>query len=164
MFSPPDQNYTYVLTAGDYQVPYVTLGSGQTVYVSGTVRILVDGDTSVTGNGQIVVAPGASIEYYSRGNVNISGNGIINANGVPKDFALIGLPSCTSIQYSGNAKFTGTIYAPSADMTISGNGDTAGAFVGKSVKIGGNGVFHFDEALMGDPREGRFIAMSWEEI
>lgn len=157
-------NYTYVLSAGDYQVPYVSLGNGQTVYISGKVRILVDGDTSVTGSGQIVVAPGASIEYYSRGNVNVAGNGIINGSGVPKDFMLVGLPSCTSISYSGNAKFVGTMYAPQADMTISGSGDTCGAFVGKSVKIAGNGIFHFDEALLGDPREGRFIAASWEEI
>lgn len=157
-------NYTYVLSSGDYQVPYVTLGSGQTVYITGKVRILVDGDTKLSSSGQIVVAPGASIEYYSRGNMYVSGNGIINGSGVPKDFMLIGLNTCTRIDYSGNAKFVGTIYAPYADLTIAGNGDTSGAFVGKSVKMAGNGVFHFDEALMGDPREGRFIAASWQEL
>jgi len=157
-------NYTYVLSSGDYQVPMVSLGNGQTVYVSGKVRILVDGDTSVSGSGQIVIAPGASIEYYSRGNVNVSGNGIINGSGVPKDFTLVGLPTCTTINYTGNAKFVGTMYAPSADLKIAGGGSTSGAFVGKSVKIAGDGVFHFDEALMGDPREGRFVATSWEEI
>ena len=74
------------------------------------------------------------------------------------------MPTCTSIQYTGNAKFVGTMYAPSADLKIAGGGNTCGAFVGKSVKIAGDGVFHFDEALMGDPRDGRFVATSWEEI
>ena len=79
----------------------------------------------------------------------ISGNGIVNAAGNAANCQLWGLPSLTSLTYSGNGTFIGTVYSPEAVCTLTGNGDMSGAVVGKSVTLGGNGNFHYDEALGG---------------
>ena len=39
------------------------------------------------------------------------------------------------------------VYAPGAAITVAGNGDVFGAFVGDTVTIAGNSKFHYDRAL-----------------
>ena len=48
--------------------------NGSTTYV----EIHVTGDISVTGNGQITVAPGVHATIYFDRNLDIAGNGILN--------------------------------------------------------------------------------------
>jgi hypothetical protein len=76
---------------------------------------------------------------------------------------VVGLNTCTSVRYAGNSEFTGTIYAPNADVTMIGTSDAYGAFVGKTFMIGGTMDLHYDEALRDVPNRGRFIVKSWEE-
>jgi hypothetical protein len=63
------------------------------------------------------------------------------------------LPGCASISYSGGSDFTGTIYAPEADISLTGGGATAmnfsGALTANSIKLSGNYQFHYDQALCG---------------
>ncbi len=157
-------NYTYVLANGDYHLNELKLSSSDTVLVTGQARIVVDGVTSLSGSAAIVIGTGASVEWYSRGQVDLAGNGVVNGSGQPKNFMLTGLGTCTAVSYSGSSRFVGTIYAPRADVKLSGNADACGALVGNTIKLVGNMNFHYDESLKGNPREGRFLAASWEEI
>ena len=157
-------NYTYVLAAGDYHVPSVNLSSGD-IAVTGKVRILVDGSTSISGSdGMIYLAPGASIEYYSGGDFSIAGKGLVNVGGLAQNFNLYGLSTCKTITYSGSAQFVGTVYAPSSDVKMSGSSKATGAVVGKTISLAGEMSFHYDEALKGNPRGGRYLAASWTEV
>ena len=167
---PPQQNvivngvsYSYVLGNGDYFLNSLNL-SGGGVLVQGKARVHVAGQTSLSSTAHILLAPGATVEYYAGGDINVSGRGWVNANGLAKDFNVYALNTCNSINYSGDAQFVGTIYAPRSDIKMSGGSDAFGAMVGKSITFSGDMSFHYDESLKGDPRQGRFVAASWQEL
>jgi hypothetical protein len=157
-------NYTYVLTNADYSVPSISLGSSDKVIVMGKVRIRVTGPTALTSDAHIIVAPGATIEMYCYGNVNMAGKGVVNFPGFAKNFAIIGLPTCTTVSYSGQVQFCGTIYAPNATVSLTGTAAAYGAFVGRTLSLSGGMSVHYDEALRGNPNSGRFLAASWQEL
>ena len=88
----------------------------------------------------------------------------MNTPGFAKNFSLYGLPSCTQLSYNGNAQFIGTIYAPQAAVSLGGTTDAMGAFVVNSMALNGSLGIHYDEALRGNPKEGRYLVASWQEI
>jgi len=155
-------SYTYVLGNADYRIDAIDLRAKQYILVNGKARIWVEGATSVSGQARIIIAPGGSLELYAGRAVDLAGGGVMN-NGYAKDFSIVGLNTCNSIKYAGNSEFTGTIYAPHAEITMIGTADAYGAFVGKSFMIGGTVDIHYDEALRGETNRGRFLADSWEE-
>jgi hypothetical protein len=159
-------NYNYVLRQGDYQISgNLNLTSAKdTVIVLGKARLYVTGSTTVGGPASIVIANGGSVEWYSGGNVDIGGGGVVNDPGFAKNFSLIGLPSCASVSYDGHARFIGTIYAPDANVAFGGTSDICGSVVGNTISIQGNMQFHYDEALRSNPKFGRFIPESWQEL
>jgi hypothetical protein len=159
-------NYTYYLTGNNanYVLPTGFSLTG-TMCVAGTCTVSAPNGFSVSGQGMIYIAPGGSLQLYVGGSsaCTIAGNGIVNASGTAANCQLWGLPSLTSLTYSGNGVFVGTVYAPEAVCTLTGNGDMSGAVVGKSVTLGGNGNFHYDEAL-GGPIGYKYLAASWQEL
>jgi hypothetical protein len=161
-----DKDNKYILGNGDYQINgSVNLTGKDVISVRGKARLLVTGNTSVGGgNAYIKIEPGGSVEWYAAGNVSIGGGGVVNYPGFAKNFSMIGLPTCTSVSFTSNEKFVGTIYAPNADVTLAGNGDFMGAVVGKTITVMGTVAFHYDEALRGNPKHGRFFVSSWREL
>src|SRR5207237_1792798 len=65
-------SYTYVLGNGDYQLDSLSLASGQSVLITGKARLYVKGNTTITSDGFIKITSGATIEYYSGGNINMA--------------------------------------------------------------------------------------------
>jgi choice-of-anchor A domain-containing protein len=88
----------------------------------------------------------------------------MNIPGQAKNFSLYGLPTSTAISYAGNSAFIGTIYAPQATVSLVGTSDAMGAFVAKDMSLSGGMGIHYDEALRGNPKEGRYLVASWQEI
>jgi hypothetical protein len=156
-------NYNYVFGNGDYRINTINLSSSDKILITGNARIYVETTTSVSGQAYILVANGASVEWYCGGNVSLGGGGVINAPAFAKDFSLYGLPTCTAISYSGGSKFIGTIYAPQANITMTGNNDSSGAMVGASVNISGGMSLHYDESLQAGP-QGRYLISFWREL
>jgi len=145
-------SYTSTFTGGYYKISSISLSGTKKMLVSGIVSIWLPGDLSMSGNGQIVIAPGASLKIYSGSSISVAGNGILN-QGDAISCLLYGLPSCTSITLGGNFGFTGCIYAPSADLTISSSSayDFVGASITSTVMINGNFSFHYDQNLRRGP-------------
>jgi len=165
--APPagDKEYKYILRDGDYQLNgNLSLANKEKMLVVGKARIVVTGTTTVSGQAYIKLEGGGSVEWYAGGNVDLGGGGVLNYPGYAKNFSLIGLPTCSVISQSGNGRFVGTIYAPTADIKLSGTSDFMGAVVGKTITLMGNVQFHYDEALRGDPKRGRFYVSSWREL
>lgn len=100
-------------------------------------------------------------------NFNISSSSLVDG-GLAASLAYYGTTNNTSISLGGNATFTGTIYAPQAQIHMggggSGNYDFVGALVAKSVSMGGHFNFHYDEALHLHGPVGGFVAKSWAEL
>jgi hypothetical protein len=121
----------------------------------------------MAGQSLITLAPGASLKLYVGGSGAIGGNGIVNP-GSALDFIYYGLPSNTSLSFSGNAAFTGVIYAPNAAFTMNGGGsstyDFVGASITKTVTMNGHFNFHYDEALSKYGPSRGFVVTSWNEM
>lgn len=163
-------NYAYVLGNGNYQVSgNFSLSSSQKIMVTGSNTVLyVTGDFSMSGQSSIILGQGATLKLYVGGSsASLSGNGIINP-GSALNFSYYGLTNNTSLSLSGNAAFTGVIYAPNADFTLGGGGsnsyDFVGASITKTATMNGHFNFHYDEALSKfGPMRG-YVVTSWNEM
>lgn len=168
--------YDYILN--DIGANYVMPGIGggeKRIYVEGNATILFTGDVDFSGGtAGITIATNGNLNMYaSTPTVKIAGAGVINNTGRATAFSYWGMPTNTRVILQGNADFTGTIYAPQAQLDLGGGGanidDFMGASVSASVKMGGHFNFHYDESL-GDygPRRGYTVntwnEASWEEI
>jgi hypothetical protein len=89
----------------------------------------------------------------------------MNATGNPTNFIVYGTSACKQIEINGSTTFVGYVYAPFADITMNGNTDVSGAFVGMSFQIDGKMRFHYDESL-GIPQAGssQYVLASWREV
>jgi hypothetical protein len=161
--------YNNVLIADRYQVENLTMAGSQKMLVLGTnVTLYITGNFSMSGSSEVIIAPGASLKLYIGGSTSLSGNGIFNYTLDASKFMYYGLPSNTSISISGNAAFTGVIYAPSANVTLNGGGvtnyDVVGAIVANTCTMNGNFEFHYDERLGRSQVLAKYTVASWREI
>jgi hypothetical protein len=157
-----EATYDYIIDDGNWQIGQLD-GS---VYVSGNAVLYVTDTLSIDA---LTIKPGKSLNLYSAApSASLTGNNTLNSDGFAGSFKFWGLPSCTTVTFSGNAGFTGTIYAPQADFTFNGGGndttDFIGASVTKSVNMNGHFNFHYDEILgRTGPSRGYYIT-SWVEL
>jgi Tfp pilus assembly protein PilX len=162
-------NYPYYLTGNNanYVLPanFSMSSPSSIMCVAGTCTVYAPNGFSISGQAMIYIAPGGNLQLYVGGPnpCSIAGNGIVNGNASAANCQIYGLPSLTTLSYTGNASFVGTVYAPEAACTLSGNGAMSGAVVGNTVTVGGNGNFHYDEAL-GGPVGYKYLASSWQEL
>jgi hypothetical protein len=161
-------NYVYVLGSGNYKLSQFVLTTTQKVLVTGNAVLHVTDKMGMSGNSQIVIAPGASLHLYNGAAFgSISGDGVANQTGSAANFIYYGLPTNTKLAMSGNSAFIGVIYAPNADFTMSGGSDSSlvsytGASVTKTVTMSGGRAFHYDESLALLFME--FVVTAWNEI
>jgi hypothetical protein len=140
-------NYKYaILSDGDYQMNTISVGIGEKMLINAKARLHVLGSTTVANSGYILLGPGASIEWYTRGGVSFGGGGCINDSRLAQNFSIVGLIPNT-ITYSGTAPLIGTIYAPMSSVTLSGTSDAVGAVVCTNFTLTGTMSLHFDESL-----------------
>ncbi len=159
-------NYNWTLngTVGNYQMPSLTINSGENMAISGgQVNLYVIGNISV--NGYIYIYPGSSLRLFCNGAMaTISGQGAINSGGIAADFCYYGTTNNTSFSYTGQAYFAGSVYAPQAAINMAGGSDYAGAVVGNSFTSSGNASFHVDEGLFRNGAGSPYYASSWVEV
>ena len=97
----------------------------------------------------------------------LSGNSVVDG-GVAANLAYYGTTNNTQISFTGNAAFTGTIYAPEADIKLGGGGnntyDVVGAIIGNTITMNGHFNFHYDESLINSGPSRGFVASSWTEL
>jgi len=137
--------------------------------VIGDAVLYTTRDFSMSGQSQIIIVPGASLKIYVGGpSASLSGNGIINENADATKLSFFGMPGLTDLALSGNAAYTGTIYAPSAHFKLNGGGTTIYDFVGasvtKTVDMHGHFKFHYDERLGRSGGKTLYRVASWNEI
>ena len=163
--------------ASRYTLSSISLSGNKTLTVAGNpngsqtyIEIYVTGDISVSGTGQIVVQPGVTATIYFAGNVDISGNGVLNSNNQPSDLMLYGIqpPTDTSehVSIGGNSQITASVYAPGHDVTVNGggtNGHVYGSVVGKTVTMTGVSNLHYDERLGATGMINNYKIVSWFE-
>jgi hypothetical protein len=165
---------TYILNSGDYYVNSdFVIQNNQTLYVAGNARLYVTGNFSMKAqNGSfITIAPGASLKLYvgsPSGSPVTAQLAQVNPGGTASSFQLYGLPTLTSISWSGNGSYMGTVYAPEASLTAGGGGsalyDFQGSVVCNTVNMNGHFSFHYDESLRRNGPPSNFVVNSWREL
>ena len=121
---------------------------------TGYIEIVVNGNLSIgNGNGaKVVIPPNVYASIYVDGNIDF-GNGSVNSDSASSQVAshltVYGVHASGTYTASGNAVETLTFYGPAYAATLSGTVTTVGSFVANTFRIngGGNGGFHYDEAL-----------------
>jgi len=154
--------YDYILDTGNYQLADLA-GS---VYVRGDAVLYVTTTLDIT---SLTIKSGESLAVYcAAATASISGNAGMNTDGSAMSFSFWGMPTCTSLSFSGNASFVGTIYAPNADFTLNGSGNTvvdfSGSSITKTARLNGHFNFHYDEALRKFGPFRGYIVSSWNEM
>lgn len=141
------------------------------VGTTGYVEIIVTGNLS-TGSGSnagITVPPNVYATIWVRGDVDF-GSGNINSDSgsskVATHLTVYGTGSTGTVKTGGSAVQILSFYGPAYNATLNGNVETTGAFVVRDFTIsgGGNGGFHYDEALgAGGPVNGWDVASNFED-
>lgn len=154
---------------------------GGVIQVVGPVTLVVAGEMKTAGGAEIRIGfdsankEGADLRIYSYGGISVTGSGgMKNFTRLPNNLAIFGMAAdqdmCLHSQtftLGGNGSWEAVVYAPNADITLSGGGTDgfmAGAVVGMSVKINGGSMFHYDEDTEAFLRGFGFAMESWEEV
>lgn len=136
----------------------------------GDVVLYITGDIELGESCEITIKDGSSLTLYIDGDIHCRANSGINAEYPVKDstnFQLYGT-SETEQTFDLKAKFdwSGTIYAPNADITLFANGDFYGSTVSNNFELKSGGNYYYDEALRKVSIEDagvRFVVDRWYE-
>ncbi|MDB6068660.1 MAG: hypothetical protein JWR26_4868 [Pedosphaera sp.] len=155
---PAATNGHIILPGGNYTT---TVGPTVPLVITGPTTLWVQGSftpggiTIATSNNAYLVLYVGTTNKNGFDSLTIAGNGPLNQPGYAVNLDIMGLPSLTSVSFSGNAGFVGCIYAPEAALSGSGGGnntlDTMGSMIVKSVTLHSRCNFHYDEALKEGP-------------
>lgn len=155
-----------------WRTPGIVLRGADTLTILGDVTLVLMAGTgtsaiSMTGNSQIIIAENSSLTVYAEGDVQIAGNGLLNANARPGTFRLWSTNTSLagqSIALAGNGALKAVVYAPNATVTINGNGDVMGSLVAREIRFTGNAAFHYDESLANESAEAPYGVVRWREL
>ena len=158
--------------SGQYKNIIVTSASenGILEVSGGNVVLYLTGDIDIGQSCELVIKEGASLTVYIDGDIHCRANSGINAEYPPEDpmkFQLYGTSETQqSFDIKAKSNWSGTIYAPNADVTLYANGDFYGSTVSNSFELKSGGNYHYDEALrevqVGDLGV-RFVVKRWYE-
>ena len=152
------------LSSGNYKFESFKLTGDLTI--EGTANIYITSTLEITG-GQFIIEGGGAVNIYVDGDVNIGGNAMVNTEGTPANLILYSNEEIT-IKFSGGAEFYGAVYAPHAEINISGTAQETkiyGAIVGNTINFKGNYTLEYDENLENVVyADKRYSLYSWREI
>lgn len=146
----PATTTRYIISGNLGAFAVVAPSAGNTGYI----EILINGDLDIgSGNSaEIVIPPNVYATIYVDGNIDF-GNGEVNSNSassmVATHLTVYGVHATGTYSAAGNGTQILTFYGPNYNATLSGTTTTIGSIVSKTFNIngGGNGGFHYDEAL-----------------
>jgi hypothetical protein len=168
----PDANGRYVYSSTGINI------NNKILTIDGKVDLIVTGDVDVGGgSGAIVINSGANrnLNLYAAGDISISGSGAMNLTSSPPNMTIYGTRTQAQVatlgyqefSLSGNASYSGLVYAPNAEITLRGGGSSGrfdGAIIGQTVTFSGNYEFHYDVQLGGIQSDRYFRPSDWLEL
>jgi hypothetical protein len=146
---------TYTLQPGIYS--QISASGNASLVLSQGLYIIEGGGLTVTGNASIS-STGTGVTIYntgsnypaaggSYGGITLSGNGTFSLTAAtggsyPGIVIYQSRSSTRALSFSGNGAtgVTGTVYAPTAQVTVSGNAQLNGALIADRLSVSGNGV------------------------
>jgi hypothetical protein len=162
-------------TAGEttsWRAASLDLRGQKTLTILGHVTLVLTAPVSalaLSGQAAILIPDGSSLTLYTAGDIQIGGGGVANNPARPSAFQIWSTAREASrrgqtIAVTGGASLSAVLYAPSAAVTISGNGDIFGAIVARTVVFNGSAAFHYDESLRFLDRHAAYRGATWRTI
>ena len=158
--------------SGQYNNIFIQKGEtpGIVEISGGDVVLYITGDIHLGESCELVVKYGSSLTIYLDGDIHCRTNSAVNAEYPPEDpkkFQLYGTNDTQqTFDIKAKSDWSGTIYAPNADVTLYANGDFYGSTVSNNFELKSGGNYHYDEALREvqvDDLGVRFVVKRWYE-
>tara|TARA_R100000027_G_scaffold53229_1_gene42025 strand:- start:1465 stop:2718 length:1254 start_codon:yes stop_codon:yes gene_type:complete len=148
-----------------YNLSNFDIRSRDTITVYGDVKIVVQDETDI--KGELIIAPGSTLELYLKDDMNIGGTGIVNQTSDPASLQIYAVDSGVGeIKLHGSGTLFGVVYAPDSLVSLKGGGSVGaayGAIVGQNIRLNGNYEFHYDEDV-GDIGDSGVKISLWKEL
>jgi len=157
-----------------YYISGISLAGSKNLTIDDKVVLIISNplnSVSLAGSAGITVNGGCECLLYTGGDVDLSGNGVVNASD-PAKFQLWstkaqGSSGTQTVKIVGNGEFSGIVYAPAASIQMKGGGSRGavfGAIIGQNVTMTGNANFHYDESLANFGGNARWGLRDWKEL
>jgi hypothetical protein len=127
------------------------VSAGATLTIKGDVTIHLPNENQTTlqviQGGALEMADDATLTIYIAGDMDVTGAGIFSEV-APKQLQIWGTATGTQeINFLNNGQFSGIIYAPNAEIMVTGNSDIYGSVIAKNIELTGSGSFRYDQSL-----------------
>ena len=117
----------------------------------GDVVLHVTGDIQLGQGCEIIVKDGSTLKIYTDGDIVCANGSSINTEAPPEEAATLQLfatgEGTQFFDVKAKSEWTGTIYAPDADVVLYAGGDVYGSVVAHDFEFKAGGNFHYDKAL-----------------
>lgn len=146
---------------------YLTRAAGDgplSLEVNGRVALFVGGDLSLGGDLSIAVAPGAELDLFVGGNVNVAGAFGKGAEQAPSRVRTYVAGSGT-INLQGPATLGGNLYAPRAELVAARGAEVFGSVFARRASASGPLTLHYDASVLASectPTPGPAACLSCE--
>jgi hypothetical protein len=118
----------------------------------GDVVLHVTGDILLGQDCEIDVKEGSTLKIYADGNIVCSNGSSMNTEAPPEEAATLQLfatgQGSQFFDVKAKGAWTGTIYAPNADVDLYAKGDAYGSVIAKDFEFKAGGNFKYDKALL----------------
>jgi len=139
----------------------ISLGSGDTMTLAEGNYYLTD-VTIGSGANLIIDASAGPVNIYLSGAFRADIGSNISITGLPADFTLFS-NATDNIIFIHNGAFTGTVYAPYANIEMKNGSDVFGMLWGATVDIENGGYIYFDTALKNKWQNNTVSVVSWRD-
>ena len=136
----------------------------------GDVVLHITGDIDLGQSCEIIVKDGSTLTLYADADIHCGNESGITTECPAKEAATLQLYATgEGTQYfdiKAKSEWTGTIYAPNADVDLYANGDAYGSIVAHDFEFKAGGNYYYDEALRQvdvDDEGVRFVIKRWHE-
>jgi hypothetical protein len=139
---------TLELPCGRFYLNRISAGGGGTITLRATGRtaLFIGGDVTLNGNLTVEVAPGAEMDLFITGFLNLPGTARLGDPTRPRALRVY-IASAGSIALSGGSELHGNLYAPQADLATSANVDVFGAVLLNRWTLSAPVNVHYDRAI-----------------
>ncbi len=152
--------YNSIQVSGNAKVTLSNSGSG--IYIIEGGGLTVSGNASLSGTGVLIFNAGSAYNGTTDGgkfgSINLGGNGTISLSGMTSGvyagvviFQSHSNTQALSLSGNGAAGITSTLYAPAANVGISGNAQLNGTLIAATLTVSGNaGAYQLADGTSSD--------------
>jgi hypothetical protein len=162
---------TQTLGPGTFHYTSISTNSNAVLNLVGPITLVVDNFDLKANSTASINASGGKVQIYGTENFELKSNSTLTDNAVhARDVAVYltgnNISGSSTLTFSSNASFVGTIYAPNGDATISSNFAVYGSVMAKRLTLSSNSIIHYDEDLLNDTSNGppAIQTVSWRRL